>query len=173
VAAPQLVFLNPSAGGAGIPGFEVLRCWASQRANATSAQQGMRLGTKITAFPTLVSATPAKLGGLGIRRRTLVGNTTGAAGTAGINSSANGGGTEIGVYPDNFNVLNGWLWCRHAARDDDVHAGRHVWILRPVHEHAEHAHGLVVGYVLPRNRLNRRRTDRAAMLPPHGGPFGA
>src|SRR3954465_3919973 len=110
VAAPQLVFLNPSAGGAGIPGFEVLRAWASQRANATSAQQGARLGTKVTAFPTLVSATPAKVGGLGLPTANLTGNTTGAAGTAGINSSANGGGTEIKMVADNFNVLNGWLY---------------------------------------------------------------
>lgn len=109
VAAPQLVFLNPAAGGAGVPGFEVLRCWVSQRANATSAQQGVRLGTKVTAFPTLVSATPAKTK-LGDPTASLVGNTTGAAGTAGINSSANGAGTEIGVMPDNFNVLNGWLF---------------------------------------------------------------
>lgn len=107
--APQLVFLNPAAGGAGIPGFEVLRAWASQRANATSAQQGIRLGTKLTQFPILVSATPAKTK-LADPTASLVGNTTGAAGTAGINSSSNGTGTEIGVYPDNFNVLNGWLW---------------------------------------------------------------
>lgn len=109
VAAPQLTFLNPSAGGAGVPGFEVLRCWVSQRANATSAQQGTRIGTKVTAFPTLVSATPAKTW-LGDPTANLVGGTSGAAGTAGINSSANGAGTEIGVYQDNFNVLNGWLW---------------------------------------------------------------
>lgn len=107
--APQLVFLNPAAGGAGVPGFEVLRAWASQRANATSAQQGIRLGTKLTVFPTLVSATPAKTK-LGDPTASLVGNTTGAAGSAGINSSANGAGAEIGVVPDNFNVLNGWLW---------------------------------------------------------------
>jgi hypothetical protein len=110
VAAPQLVFLNPSAGGAGVPGFEVLRAWVGQRANATSAQQGVRLGTKVTAFPTLVSATPAKVGGLGLPTANLAGGTTGAAGTAGINSSVNGGGTEIGTYTDNFNVLNGWLF---------------------------------------------------------------
>jgi hypothetical protein len=107
--APQLVFLNPSGAGAGVPGFEVLRAWVSQRANATSNQQGVRLGTKVTAFPTLVSATPAKTS-LGLPTANLVGNTTGAAGSAGINSSASGGGAEIGVYPDNFNVLNGWLW---------------------------------------------------------------
>jgi len=29
VAAPQLVFLNPAASGAGIPGFEVLSAWVS------------------------------------------------------------------------------------------------------------------------------------------------
>jgi hypothetical protein len=108
-AANIQVFLNPNAGGAGIPGFEVLRAWASQRANATSAQQGIGLGTKVTAFPTLTSATPAKTK-LGDPTAALVGNTTGAAGTAGINASANGAGTEIVVYPDNFNVLNGWLW---------------------------------------------------------------
>lgn len=109
VAAPQLIFLNPSAGGAGVPGFEILRAWCSQRANATSNQQGIRLGTKLTAFPTLVTVTPAKTK-LGDPTANLVGNTTGAAGTAGMNSSANGAGAEIGVYPDNFNVLNGWLW---------------------------------------------------------------
>lgn len=109
VAAPQLVFLNPSAGGAGVPGFEVLRCWVSQNANATSAQQGVRLGSKVTAFPTLTSATPAKLK-LGDPTANLAGGTNGAAGTAGINSSANGAGTEIVTYPDNFNVLNGWLF---------------------------------------------------------------
>jgi hypothetical protein len=108
-ATAQLVFLNPSAGGAGVPGFEILRCWVSQNANATSAQQGVRLGTKVTAFPTLTSNTPSKLK-LGDPTANLAGNTTGAAGTCGINSSASGAGTEIGIYPDNFNVLNGWLW---------------------------------------------------------------
>ena len=109
VAAPQLVFMNPAAGGAAVPGYEILRAWVGQRANATSAQQGVRLGTKVTAFPTLVSATPAKTS-LGLPTANLTGGTAGAAGTCGVNSSANGGGTEIGIYPDNFNVLNGWLW---------------------------------------------------------------
>jgi hypothetical protein len=108
VAAPQLVHLNPAASGAGVPGFEVLRAWCSQRANATSAQQGVRLGTKVTAFATVVGATPAKTK-LSDPASALV-SGTGAAGTSGINSSANGAGTELGVIPDNFNVLNGWLW---------------------------------------------------------------
>jgi hypothetical protein len=109
VAAPQLVFMNPSAGGAAVPGYEILRAWASQRANATSAQQGIALGTKLTVFPTVVSATPAKTS-LGLPTANLVGGTSGAAGTCGVNSSANGGGTEVKIYWDNFNVLNGWLW---------------------------------------------------------------
>jgi hypothetical protein len=109
-ASPQhAVFLNPSAGGAGVPGFEVLRAWVSQRANATSNQQGVGLGSQLTAFPTMVSATPAKTA-LGLPAANLVGNTTGAAGTAGAVGSALGGGTKIFAYSDNFNVLNGWLW---------------------------------------------------------------
>lgn len=107
--APHLVFLNVAAGGASVPGYELLRCWVSQRANATSAQQGVCIGTQVTTFPTLTSATPAKTS-LGLPTASLVGNTTGAAGSAGINASNNGGGTQIKVYPDNFNVLNGWLW---------------------------------------------------------------
>ncbi len=106
----QLVFLNPAAGGAGIPGFEVLRAWASQRANATSAQQGIRLGTKLAQFPAIMTgATPAKTK-LSDPTASLVSGTSGAAGTAAINSTSSGTGVEIGVYPDNFNVLNGWLW---------------------------------------------------------------
>lgn len=108
VASPTLTHLNPSAGGAGIPGFEVLRAWASQRANATSAQQGISLGTKLTAFSTVVGVTPGKTK-LGDPTANLA-SGTGAAGTAGINASANGAGTLTTTYPDNFNVLNGWLW---------------------------------------------------------------
>jgi len=108
VAAPQLTFLNPSAGGVAGAGFEVLRMWCSQRANATSAQQGIRTGSKVTAFPTLVSGTPNPFK-LTDPASKLVGNTTGAAGTAGVNSSANGAGAEVYTYQDNFNVLNGWL----------------------------------------------------------------
>jgi hypothetical protein len=109
VAAPQLTFINPPAGGVAGAGFEVIRAWCSQRANATSAQQGIRLGSKVTVFPTLVSATPNPLK-LTDPASKMPGNTTGAAGTSGINSSANGAGAEVGIYPDNFNALNGWLW---------------------------------------------------------------
>jgi len=108
VAAPQLAFLNPPAGGVAGAGAEVIRAWVSQRANVTSAQQGVRLGTKVTVFPTMVSNTPSPLKVTDPASKFVGG--TGAAGTAGTNSSANGAGAEVGMYPDNFNVLNGWLW---------------------------------------------------------------
>ena len=103
-----IVQLNPSAGGAGVPGFEVLRCWVSQRANATSAQQGMKFGTKVATFDTVVGVTPAKTK-LGDPAANLV-SGTGGAGTAGINAGTIGGGTLTNIYTDNFNSLNGWLW---------------------------------------------------------------
>lgn len=107
VAAPQLAFLNPPAGGVAGAGAEVIRAWCSQRANATSNQQGIRLGTKVSVFPTMVGATPSALKVVDPASKFVSG--TGGVGTAGINSSANGAGVEVGQYPDNFNVLNGWL----------------------------------------------------------------
>jgi hypothetical protein len=109
-AAPQLVFMNVAAGGASVPGYEILRAWVSQRANATSSQQGVKLGTKITAFPTGMATTAPAKTSTGLPAANLTGGATGAAGTCGTNSTGNGGGTEVGIYWDNFNVLNGWLW---------------------------------------------------------------
>lgn len=102
-----LVFLNPPAA----PNFniEVLRWWISQSANATSAQQRVQINSQITQFPTLTSATPAKLKRADPNVSVLVGSTTGAAATAGVNSSADGTGTQTQILDDSFNVLNGWL----------------------------------------------------------------
>ncbi len=105
VAAPQMVFVNVGT----TVSLQFLRAWCSQNANATSAQQGVKTLTKATAFPTLVSATPNPTSVVDQASK-ITGGTAGAAGTCGINSSANGAGTELDIYPDNFNVLNGWLW---------------------------------------------------------------
>lgn len=108
-AAPTLVVINPPAAGASGRAIEIIRCYASQRANATSAQQGIQLGGKVTAFPTVTSATPAKLAphdDISV----IVGGTAGAAGTAGINASAEGAGAYTPNFQENFNVLNGFLW---------------------------------------------------------------
>jgi hypothetical protein len=110
VAAPQLVFMNVAAGGAAVPGYEILRCWCSQRANATSAQQGIKIHSKITAFPTGLTTTAPSKTSTGLPTANLTGGASGAAGTCGTNSTGNGAGTEVGIYNDNFNVLNGWLW---------------------------------------------------------------
>lgn len=89
--------------------LEFLRAWASQAANATSAQQQVAIRTQVTAFPTLTSATPRKLKLLD-PASAITGGTAGAAGTAGILASVAGAGTKSEVITDNFNVLNGWLW---------------------------------------------------------------
>ncbi len=104
-AVVTLAFINPSA----TIGVEILRCWVSQSANATSAQQRVQLVTQVTAFPTLTSTTPAKLK-LSDPASGITGGTAGAAGTAGTNASAEGAGAKIVLLNDAFNVLNGWLW---------------------------------------------------------------
>lgn len=107
--ATTLIFINPSATIANACGLEILRMWVSQSANATSAQQRIQVETQVTAFPTLTSATPAKIKRLD-PASLIVGGTAGAAGTAGINASAEGAGGKTVIFEDSFNVLNGWLW---------------------------------------------------------------
>jgi hypothetical protein len=105
-AAVTLVFINPLSPGCSL---EILRCWIGQSANATSAQQRVQLVTQVTAFPTLTSATPKKLK-INDPVSEITGGTAGAAGTAGINASAEGAGTKTIILEDAFNVLNGWLF---------------------------------------------------------------
>ena len=104
--AVELVSLMPSA----TIGFEIIRAWVSQSANNTSAQQRVQLVLQDAAFPTVVTATPAKLkvtdpvsGIVGVAGSI-------AAGKCGINTSAEGNGTKTIIWEDAFNVLNGWLW---------------------------------------------------------------
>jgi len=103
--AVTMAFFNPVAGTV----VEVLRCWVAQSANATSAQQRVQLNTQVTVFPTLTSQAPAKLK-TGDPASGITGGTAGAAGTSGINASAEGAGAKTVIWADAFNVLNGWLW---------------------------------------------------------------
>lgn len=105
--ATTLIFLNPAA--APNLNIEFTRFWIGQSANATSAQQRAQLETQVTAFPTLTSATPAKLKRADPNASIIAGGTAGAAGTSGINASAEGAGAKTIVFEDVFNVLNGWL----------------------------------------------------------------
>jgi hypothetical protein len=107
--ATTLVFVNPP--GAPNPNIEFLRFSFGQAANATSAQQRIQLVTQASVFPTLTTTTPPKLKPSDPNVSVIVGGTAGAAGTAGINASAEGAGTKtpLGNVDDTFNVLNGYL----------------------------------------------------------------
>lgn len=90
--------------------IEILRLWVSQSANATSAQQRIQVATQAAALPTMtIGVTPQKIKP-GDPVSGIVSGTAGAAGTSGINASAEGGGTRTVISDDAFNVLNGWLW---------------------------------------------------------------
>jgi len=104
--AVTLAFLNPPATG---PAIEILRCWASQSGSTTGAMQRIQLSTQVAAFPTLTAATPQKHN-QGDPSSAMTGGTAGAAGTAGINASAEGAGSKTILVPDNFYTLSGWLW---------------------------------------------------------------
>ncbi len=108
IANATLVFINPSAN----VGVRLLRAWCSQLGSPTSQNLGVKIFTQITAFPTVVGATPAThhLGPGTAPISAIVSGTAGAAGTCGVNASANGAGTQTIVIPDSFNVLNGWLY---------------------------------------------------------------
>jgi hypothetical protein len=103
--AVTLVFINPGT----TQSIAILRAWCGQSGSATSAQQRVQLNTQVTAFPTLVSATPAKTSIID-PVSVIVGGTAGAAGTSGVNASAEGAGSKTVLLADAFNVLNGWLW---------------------------------------------------------------
>jgi hypothetical protein len=104
--AVTLTFVNPAAAPNSDLSFR--RFWINQSNNMASAQQRVQLNTQVTAFPTLVSATPAKLYNSDVAS-VITGATTGAAGTCGINASAEGAGAKTVIWPDAFNVVNGWL----------------------------------------------------------------
>lgn len=106
-SAPNtLVFINPPASGVGI---RILKAWVSQYGTATSQQIGIKHVTQVTAFPTLTSATPAKVQRQNPNASVITGGTAGAAGTCGINASAEGAGTKTTIFPDAFNNLNGYF----------------------------------------------------------------
>ena len=105
--ASTLLWLNPIAS----PNidFSFRRFWLGQSNNMASAQQRVQISTQVTAFPTLATATaPAKLVNVD-SASVLTGNTTGAAGYTGVNASGEGGATRVVIWPDCFNVVNGWL----------------------------------------------------------------
>jgi len=118
--AVTLVFINPAAAPSAL--IRILRCWVSQSANATSAQQRVQLNTQASVFPTLTSTTPAKTK-QGDAVSVIAGGIAGAAGTCGTNASAEGVGAKTVISNDAFNVLNGWLWVPTPDEVIDMPAG--------------------------------------------------
>lgn len=116
--AVTLAWINPGA----TCSLEILRVEISQAANATSAQQRVQLITQVTLFPTVTSATPAKTNALD-QISAIVGGTSGAAGTCGVNASAEGAGGKTIITSSAFNVLNGYLWVPTPAETITLSAG--------------------------------------------------
>lgn len=107
-AALTLAFLNPAAA----PNLSInfLRMWAGQQGTSTSGQQRVEVTEQPTSFPTLTSATPRALKRGDPNASIIAGATTGAAGTCGINASAEGAGTKVVIWDDVLNYINGYLW---------------------------------------------------------------
>lgn len=105
-AVVTLLFVNPIAS----PNLDFMfrRFWVGNSNGNTAAQQRVQLVTQVTSFPTLVSATPAKLA-IADAASLITGNTTGAAGTCGINASGEGAGAKTVIVNDVFTNNNGWL----------------------------------------------------------------
>jgi hypothetical protein len=104
--------------------FENLRAWASQQVSATSAQQRVQVVSQVTAYPTVVTATPRPLK-LGDTIASILVGVAGAltAGKCGINASAEGAGGKTVFFGDNFNVLNGYLWVATPRETNVMPAG--------------------------------------------------
>lgn len=105
-AARTLIFINNGTATA----IEILRMWVSQDGTATSQQERVQVVTQVTAFPTLTTYTPRAIKGSGEPASKIAGGTAGAAGTCGINASAEGAGAKTVMWEFGFNNLNGWEW---------------------------------------------------------------
>jgi hypothetical protein len=101
-----LTALNPAAA----PSYNIrfLRFWVGQQDSTTSAQQPIVIANKASAFPTVTAATPRLLHNAGAAS-VIAGGTAGAAGTCGVDASAEGAGTQTDMIPDVFNVVSGYL----------------------------------------------------------------
>ena len=108
-----LLFINPGT----TCSLQVLRMSVSQYGTTTSTQFGIQVSYQPTSFPTVVSATPAKMATLD-QASAITGATTGAAGTCGVNASAEGSGTKVPILAYGPNNLNGWEWI--ATPDEQI-----------------------------------------------------
>jgi hypothetical protein len=105
LGATTLIGIRPGTTAA----IQIVRMWVSFNGTPTSAQQRVAWGRQAAALATVVAATPGKVTE-GDPVSVITGATNLAAGTCGINASAEGAGVKTQLGSDAFNVLNGWLW---------------------------------------------------------------
>lgn len=120
-AAVTLVFINPPAS----PNVDItiVRCWVAQSNSATAVMQRVQLNTQVTAFPTLTAHTPVSHNKGDTTASVITGGTAGAAGTAGIDATAEGAGAKTVILADTFCNVNGWLWVPTEAEQIVLPAG--------------------------------------------------
>lgn len=103
--SPTLVIINPAASRV----IEITGAWASQIGTTTQQQLGIEVGYKASVFGTYVSATPAKVK-TSDAVSGITGATSGAAGTAGVNASAEGAGAITTIWSEVLNNFIPWTW---------------------------------------------------------------
>lgn len=116
--AVTLLFVNPGT----TVSLKIRRVAISQKGVTATAMQRVQLVTQVTAFPTLTSVTPAKTTPID-QASAITGGTAGAAGTCGVNASAEGAGAKTVVDEDVFNVLTGYLWVPSQGEEQVMSAG--------------------------------------------------
>jgi hypothetical protein len=89
--------------------LELLEARVAQNGTSTQEQIRVAIGRQAAALPTVTSATPEPLRAGGTAS-VVTGATNCAAGTCGVNASAEGGGVFTPIVSDCFSNLNGWLW---------------------------------------------------------------
>jgi hypothetical protein len=105
-----LAAIQPTASGAG-SFLRILRAEVSQNHNNTAAQVRVVQSARTTATTlTVTSATPAPVVLSGPASAITGGTAPTTAGKAGVNSSADSGGTYTDTWPMNPNNLGGMVW---------------------------------------------------------------
>lgn len=91
--------------------LEILRIWANQYQSGSPAGSMCRIqvGYQAAVLPTVVAATPQKTVETDPVSQ-IAGGTALAAGTCGINASAEGAGTKTAKWDEGFHNFNGYLW---------------------------------------------------------------
>ena len=90
--ANTICWVNPGA----TRSLRVFRLHASQSGSVTAGMVRIRLSRQVSVFPTLTSATPERVDP-GDAASVITGATNGAAGTSGINASAEGAGGKTSI----------------------------------------------------------------------------